>query len=95
VSIIRTKDLPVFDPRQKPTVPPDAEKQFLRAVGERIREHRQRLGLSVIDLSRVSGVGYDTIYCVERGDYSTQILTYWRLAQGLRVTVESLMRGIK
>ena len=57
----------------------------------RIKEHRQRRGLTQIELAKISGVGRATIAALETGKRKrVHPVTRQKLAQALKVTPRDL-----
>lgn len=64
---------------------PDPSPSDLAAIGSRCRALRERQGLSTRDLAAISGVGHATISRFERGLFSPNLQSVWRLAHGLGI----------
>ncbi len=58
----------------------------------RLREIRERRGLSLRQLAAKSGVGVATLARLEAGEYDPRLSTLRRLAKALRVSVPALLR---
>ena len=63
-----------------------------RAVGERIRQLREALGLSLRDLAERTGVSAPMLSQVERGETSPTLAVAGRIAAGLELTLSQLLR---
>ena len=63
--------------------------------GTRLRHVRQERALSLRDLSRRSGVAFDTISKLETGKRNAQPRTIRNLAEALDVEPKDLMEGDK
>lgn len=61
--------------------------------GVRLRRLRQERALSLRDLTRKSGVAYDTISKLETGKREAQPRTLRKLAEALGVEPKELMKG--
>jgi transcriptional regulator with XRE-family HTH domain len=61
--------------------------------GPRLRSVRRERALSLRDLSRMTGVAFDTISRLETGKQRAQPRTIRRLAEALNVKPHELMRG--
>jgi transcriptional regulator with XRE-family HTH domain len=61
------------------------------AIGERIREERQRQGRSLDDLAKTAGVSRSMLSAVERGAKVPTILVLHRIATGLGSNVTRLL----
>lgn len=60
------------------------------ALGNRLKEHRARLGINQSELGRLAGVSRQTISLIERGDYSPSVTLALKLAKIFEVTVEDI-----
>jgi transcriptional regulator with XRE-family HTH domain len=67
--------------------------RFIRVEGERLRQLRRERALSQRDLSRTTGVAFDTISRLETGKQDAQPKTLRKLAEALGVKPKELMRG--
>jgi transcriptional regulator with XRE-family HTH domain len=61
--------------------------------GSRLRRLRRERALSQRDLSRMTGIAYDTISRLETGKQEAQPRTLRKLAQMLGVEPKELMKG--
>ena len=59
----------------------------------RLREHRQRRGLTQIELSKISGLSRATIADLEAGKRGAYRSTVKKLARALKVKPRDLMKG--
>jgi transcriptional regulator with XRE-family HTH domain len=66
--------------------------RFIRVDGEKLRRLRRARALSQRDLSRVTGVAYDTISRLETGKQQAQPKTIRTLADALGVEPRKLMK---
>jgi DNA-binding XRE family transcriptional regulator len=71
----------------------DAEAEWLRAVGMRVRLARVACRESQDALAARAGVSRVTLGSVERGDHSAGVLTYVRLARTVAVPLDELLDG--
>jgi len=62
------------------------------AIGRQVREFRQRLQLTVVDLGKLAGVSRGMVSKIENGMTSPSLATLSALAQALNVPVTSLFR---
>jgi len=62
------------------------------AIGRQVREFRQRLQLTVVDLGKLAGVSRGMVSKIENGMTSPSLATLNALAQALNVPVTSLFR---
>lgn len=67
-----------------------AAEAYLKAVGDRVRNERQRLGMSRRALAESSGVSERYLAELERGAGNASLLVLRKVAQALRVRVEYL-----
>lgn len=72
-----------------------AAKDFKARFGDRIREERERLGLSQERLAFKAGLHRTHISLIERGHRSVRVETIERLAIALRVQPSSLMPTVR
>jgi transcriptional regulator with XRE-family HTH domain len=59
----------------------------------KLREHRQRRGLTQIELSKISGLSRATIADLEAGKRGAYQSTVKKLARALKVKPRDLMKG--
>lgn len=59
-------------------------------IGQRLRDRRKALGLSLEDLSRLSGATVPTLSTIERGKRDVKLSTLVSLAQALRLDLSDL-----
>ncbi|MEF8824013.1 MAG: XRE family transcriptional regulator [Desulfohalobiaceae bacterium] len=71
----------------------EAPEQELQEVGNRMRQLRERQGLSLQELSRLSGIETDTLSRIESGDLQPQLGTVLKLAKSLEGDMGSLISG--
>ena len=72
-----------------------AEKQkFAKHVGKRLREVRERKGLSQEQLSERAGYYRTYVGHIENGSYSPSVHTIWRLSKVLKVDLGDLLKGL-
>lgn len=69
----------------------DADRSFDDQVGERIRGHRQAMGLTQSDLARRSGVTFQQIQKYERGSNRVAASRLFSLSQALGVPMSALL----
>lgn len=67
-----------------------AAEAYLRSVGDRVRQERNRLGLSRRALAEASGVSERYLAELERGAGNASLLVLRQVAQALRLRVEDL-----
>ena len=60
-------------------------------VGRRIRERREKLGLTLRDLEKRTGIAYPNLSNLERGVHDPKLETLHRVAKGLEVAVSDLV----
>ncbi len=59
-------------------------------IGQKLRERRKKLGLSLEDLSRLSGATTPTLSNIERGKRDVKLSTLISLATALRLELPEL-----
>ena len=64
--------------------------QWAEKIGEKLRERRKLLGLSLEDLSRLSGSTVPTLSHIERGTRDVKLSTLVSLAAALRIDLSGL-----
>jgi transcriptional regulator with XRE-family HTH domain len=68
---------------------------FRPAIGRRVRERRERLGLSQEQLSERAGLHWTYISGVERGRRNPSLNTLARLAKALAVSLPRLVSNLR
>jgi HTH-type transcriptional regulator, competence development regulator len=68
-------------------------KRFMEVDGERLRRLRRERALSQRDLTRMTGIAFDTISRLETGKQRAQPRTIRKLADALGVEPRELMKG--
>jgi transcriptional regulator with XRE-family HTH domain len=72
-----------------------AEKQkFAKHIGKRLREVREKKGISQEQLSESAGYYRTYVGHIENGSYSPSVHTMWRLAKVLKVDLGELLKGL-
>ena len=66
--------------------------RFIGVAGERLKQLRRERALSQRDLSRMTGVAFDTISRLETGKQEAQPKTIRKLAAALGVEPKELMK---
>ena len=62
-------------------------------IGENIKKHRAKLGLSQEDFAQKSGVKYTTLTKIESGVIKTpSVVMVGKIAKALRVSIEELLK---
>ena len=64
--------------------------QWAQKIGDRLRERRKHLGLSLEDLSRLSGSTVPTLSNIERGKRDVKLSTLVSLTAALRIDLSAL-----
>jgi transcriptional regulator with XRE-family HTH domain len=72
----------------------EPKSEAARIFGERVRTHRQRLGISQETLAQLSGVHWTFVGQVERGTRNLSLHNIIKLAVGLDVDPAVLITGI-
>ena len=70
-----------------------APEQDLQEVGSRMRQLRESKGLSLQDLTRITGIDKDTLSRIESGDLQPQLGTVLKLSKAMEGDLESLISG--
>ncbi len=64
-------------------------------MAKRLEKVCEVKGISLRELSRLSGVGYTTLSNIKRGhNISPKSCTLWKIAKALNVSFSELVRGI-
>jgi HTH-type transcriptional regulator, competence development regulator len=66
--------------------------RFIGVAGDRLKQVRRERALSQRDLSRMTGVAFDTISRLETGKQEAQPKTIRKLAEALGVEPKELMK---
>ena len=64
--------------------------QWAQMIGDRLRERRKHLGLSLEDLSRLSGSTVATLSNIERGKRDVKLSTLISLTAAFRIDLSAL-----
>jgi transcriptional regulator with XRE-family HTH domain len=70
-----------------------APEQDIQEVGSRMQQLRESKGLSLQDLTRVTGIDTDTLSRIESGDLQPQLGTVLKLSKALEGDLGSLISG--
>jgi transcriptional regulator with XRE-family HTH domain len=73
----------------------DLERALNTVISQRVREHRQQLGLTVAQLAESSGISKGMLSKIENGHASPSLGTLARVAAAINVPVTSLFRGLE
>lgn len=68
------------------------ESQALNNLGQIIREKRESLGLTQIEVAENAGLDRNYIGMVERGERNPSYLSLIKIAKGLNMTVDQLIK---
>lgn len=60
-------------------------------VGVGLKEARNKLGLSLSDVSNMTGVSKTMLSQIERGESTPTIAVLWKIANGLKIRFETLL----
>ncbi|WP_113928070.1 helix-turn-helix transcriptional regulator [Bacillus sp. P14.5] len=63
----------------------EIEKEYVKQIGKHIRGHRQRLNMTIAQLSEASGIDPTHIGKIERGKAHPGIVTVAKIATGLNL----------
>jgi len=69
------------------------DQNFLRSIGDRIRDRRSELNLTQAELGEKCELHRTFIGSVERGERNVSILNLRQIAQALRVPIQKLLEG--
>lgn len=61
------------------------------ALGEKLKKTRNKNGLSLSDVSSMTGVSKTMLSQIERGESVPTIATVWKIANGLKIKFETLL----
>lgn len=61
------------------------ESQFLSELGNKIKEIRMNSDISLKELSRLSGIDFETLKIIEAGSISVDLLDFVSIAKSLNV----------
>lgn len=67
------------------------EKQFLKAIGQKIKSLREAQGISVQDLAQMTEISRMQLYRIEDGENPTSILILRRISKELGVKLSKLI----
>lgn len=70
------------------------DEEFLLEMGIRIRRKRLEMGLTISELSRISGISAVAIQRLELGEVGINIWNFCRLCKALKVSADKLL-GLK
>ncbi len=72
-----------------------AEKQkFAKHIGKRLREVREKTGISQEQLSESAGYYRTYVGHIENGKHSPSVHTMWRLAKVMKIDLGELLKGL-
>jgi|JI10StandDraft_1071094.scaffolds.fasta_scaffold139216_2 transcriptional regulator with XRE-family HTH domain len=71
------------------------EETLIVILGERIRKRRLDMGLSIEQISSLSGISRSMLGLIESGKSSASILTLWKLSKALRFPLNELLPDSK
>lgn len=74
-------------PSRSPSIT-ETQKKALRELGEQLRDHRKKLGISAIATSEATGMSRITLYRIERGEASVAMGAYISVIFALGLTLE-------
>lgn len=69
-------------------------KRILSKFGQRVREERQKQGLSQEELAERAGVHRTYIGMIERAEKNITLINIEKIANALALPIDELMRGI-
>jgi len=71
------------------------ESQFLSELGNKIKEIRMNSDISLKELSRLSGIDFETLKIIEAGSISVDLLDFVSIAKSLNVPPSTLVEFTK
>ena len=71
------------------------EAKYLSAFGKRVSELRRKRGLTQEQLAERTGLAQRTIASIEQGQRWARLSTLHRLAKGIGVSTDELLKGLK
>ncbi len=60
----------------------------IRAIGEIVRYHRKKAGLTQQELARLAGIGKTAVFDLEKGKKSIQLDTLGKILHALNITIK-------
>lgn len=79
-------------PKQRKKENSDQQCEILKRIGSKIRNERNRLGLSLEALARKVGISKMTLHRIETGMTSPSVITLTEISYHLKKPIESLIR---
>jgi transcriptional regulator with XRE-family HTH domain len=70
------------------------DKDFLVSIGEKIRQIREGKSISQIELASIIGMDNSNLNVIENGKSNPQILTYFKICNGLNIEFKDLFSAI-
>ncbi len=67
------------------------EKEFLRKLGQKIRNLRNDKTWTLYDLEAVTGIDAGDISKIELGYTNSRILTYYKISQAFKISIDELL----
>jgi transcriptional regulator with XRE-family HTH domain len=61
------------------------------AIGEKLRNTRNKMGLSLSEVSSLTGVSKAMLSQIERSESTPTLSTVWKIANGLKIKFETLL----
>ena len=71
------------------------ESQFLSELGNKIKKIRMNSDISLKELSRLSGIDFETLKIIEAGSISVDLLDFVSIAKSLNVPPSTLVEFTK
>lgn len=60
----------------------------IREIGEIVRYHRKKAGLTQQELARLAGIGKTAVFDLEKGKQSIQLDTLGKILHALNITIK-------
>ena len=73
----------------------ESESYFIIALGQRITFYREKAGLTVSDISGLTGIKTDDIIAYEKGSLSIKVEDFLKIIKALEIDSAKLMEGIE
>lgn len=70
----------------------DEKKELLKGIGLRIKQERERRGVSSETLAYESGISKSNLSEIERGLRDVRISTLGKIAEGLEIPISKLLK---
>jgi predicted transcriptional regulator len=72
----------------------ESESYFIKALGQKITNHREKAGLSLNDLSGITMIKVEDIVAYENGTHSIRVGDFLKIIKALEIDASQLIDGI-